>query len=106
VLPGAFAQGVADADTFFGQELPGLLQWSLRREDAARITQPALAVVGSKSMEQAAIWRERHELLLSSLPRAEGFVLNGATHLLHVEQPGAVAEALAAFFGRHRIGAP
>jgi pimeloyl-ACP methyl ester carboxylesterase len=29
VLPGAFEQGVVDADTFFGQELPSLQQWSL-----------------------------------------------------------------------------
>ena len=42
VLPGAFEQAVVDADTFFGQELPAVQQWSLKREDAGRITQPAL----------------------------------------------------------------
>src|SRR5436190_8247503 len=32
VLPGAFEEAVADADTFFGQELPALRQWSFSRE--------------------------------------------------------------------------
>ena len=36
-LPGAVDQAVADAETFFGQELPAVLQWSFGREDAARI---------------------------------------------------------------------
>jgi len=79
VLPAAFSQGVADADTFFGQELPALQQWSFKREDATRIAQPALAVVGEKSPEVAPIWRERQEILLAWLPRAEGFALPGAT---------------------------
>ena len=102
VLPGAFEQGVADADTFFGQELPSLQQCSLTREDAARISQPALSVVGAKSKELSPIWSERHELLLAWLPKSEGLTLPDATHLLHVEHPRAVAEALAAFFARHR----
>ena len=33
VLPGAFEQAVTDADTFFGQELPAVQQWTLTRED-------------------------------------------------------------------------
>ena len=105
-LPRAFAQGVADADTFFGQELPAVQQWSLKREDAQRITQPALSVVGAKSKELSAIWGERHELVLTWLPRAEGYVLPDATHLLHVEHPRAAAEALAAFLARHPLKVP
>jgi 3-oxoadipate enol-lactonase len=106
VLPGAFEQGVTDADTFFGQELPSLQQWALKREDAARITQPVLSVVGAKSKDVSPIWSERHEMVLTWLPKAEGFVLPGATHLLHVQHPRAVAEALAAFFARHPLRAP
>jgi pimeloyl-ACP methyl ester carboxylesterase len=106
LLPGAFEQAVVDADTFFGQELPSLQQWSLKREDAGRITQPVLSVVGAKSKELSPIWSERHELLLAWLPRAEGLVLPDATHLLHVEHPRSVAEALAAFFARHPFTAP
>jgi pimeloyl-ACP methyl ester carboxylesterase len=106
VLPGAFAQAVSDADTFFGQELPAVQQWTLSREDAARITQPVLSVMGAKSKDVSPIWTERHELILAWLPKAESFVLPDATHLLHVQHPRVVAEALAAFLARHSRRAP
>jgi pimeloyl-ACP methyl ester carboxylesterase len=66
----------------------------------------ALSVVGAKSKELSPIWSERHEMLLALLPRGEGLVLPDATHLLHVQYPRAVAEALAAFFARHPFKAP
>ncbi|HXG63651.1 MAG TPA: alpha/beta hydrolase [Blastocatellia bacterium] len=102
-LPSAFDQAVADADTFFGQELPAVQQWSFRREDASRITQPALAVIGAKSQEVSPIWNERQEMLLTWLPKAEAFVLPNATHMLHVQNPRGMAEGLAAFFARHPL---
>ena len=111
-LPGAFDQAVADADTFFGQELPALRQWSFTREDARRITQPVLAVLGAKSddvrpksEEGSRVFGERQELLLAWLPNVEPFVLPDATHLLHVQNPRGMAEGLAAFFARHPLKA-
>jgi pimeloyl-ACP methyl ester carboxylesterase len=44
--------------------------------------------------------------LLQWLPNAEGFVLPDATHFLQVENPSAIAEALAAFYARHPLGDP
>jgi len=105
-LPGAFDRGVADADTFFKQELPAVQQWRLAREDARRITQPVLAVIGEKSKDVSPIWPERHQMILDWLPNAEGFVLPGATHLLHVQNPRAMAEGLTAFFARHPMKSP
>ena len=102
-LPDSFDQAVADADTFFNQEMLALEKWSFTREDARRIVQPVLAVIGAKSKEQSAIWGERQELLLSWLPNAEPFVLPDATHLLQVQNPRGMAEGLAAFFGRHPL---
>jgi hypothetical protein len=49
VLPGAVDQAVIDADTFFGQELPAIMQWSFGADEAARLSQPALAVLGEYS---------------------------------------------------------
>jgi pimeloyl-ACP methyl ester carboxylesterase len=103
-LPRAFDQAVAaDADTFFGQELPAVQKWSFTREDATRIRAPVLAVVGEKSTDVSPIWKERQEMLLGWLPKAEPFVLPGTTHLLHVENPRAMAEAVAAFLARHPL---
>jgi len=104
-LPGAFDQYVANADTFFSHQLPALQQWSFNREHASRITQPVLAVIGAKSKELSPIWNERQELLLAWLPNAEPFVLPNATHLLQVENPRGMAQALAAFFVRYPISA-
>jgi pimeloyl-ACP methyl ester carboxylesterase len=100
-LPGGFHQAVSDADTFFTQELPALWQtWTFTEAEARRITQPVLAVQGEHSPQT---FPERRELLLSWLPNVEPFDLPGATHLLHVENPQGMAEALASFFARHPI---
>jgi 3-oxoadipate enol-lactonase len=100
VLPGAVDQAVADADTFFDQELPALLRWEFGRAEAGRVTQPALVVLGGASSEVNATFARRNDLLLAWLPRAEPFVLPGTTHLLHVQDPRGMAEGLAAFLSR------
>jgi pimeloyl-ACP methyl ester carboxylesterase len=99
-LPGVLEQAVADADAFFTQELPAVQQWSLTQQDARRITQPTLAVLGENT---APTFPERLQLLASWLPNVELAELPGATHLLHVQNPQGMAEALAAFYARHPL---
>ena len=99
-VPGAVDQAVADAPTFFEQELPALREWAFGPEEARRVRPPVLAVVGEKS---GPVHRQRWDLLRAWLPQAESFALPGAGHLLHLQQPRAMAEALAAFFGRHPL---
>ena len=99
-LPDCFERAVAEADAFFGQELPALQQWSFTEDAASRIAQPVMLMLGEHSTPT---FPERRALLLSWLPNAEPFDLADARHLLHVERPAAVAEALAAFFARHPI---
>lgn len=101
MLPGAFAQAVADADTFFGQELPAVREWTFGTEQAARIRQPALLVMGGRSHEVSPIWQQRQDLLVAGLDNAEPFVLDGATHMLHLQNPRGLAERLAIFFALH-----
>lgn len=101
VLPQAFAQALVDADMFFGQEFPAVQQWSFVEKDARRVLQPVLVVMGARSNEVSTIWQRRQDLLNAWLPNSEPFVLPGATHLLHVQNPRAMAERLAAFFARH-----
>jgi pimeloyl-ACP methyl ester carboxylesterase len=105
VLPGAFDQAVADADTFFTQELPALRDWPFGAAEAGRVTQPALVVLGGRSGEVSAAFEQRFHLLRDWLPRAEAFVLPDATHLLQVQNPRGMADALAAFFARHPLTA-
>jgi pimeloyl-ACP methyl ester carboxylesterase len=105
-LPGAFARAVADAATTFEVDTVGLREWRFGEAEARRITQPVLCVLGGESEALWPRFGETHRLLLDWLPDAEGFVLAGATHLLHVEGPvhsRGMAEALAAFFARHPL---
>jgi pimeloyl-ACP methyl ester carboxylesterase len=103
MLPGAFAQAVADADTFFQIELPALQQWSFTQADAGRITQPVLAVLGADSHTLWPGWVEVHQLVQTWLPQAEAFELKGATHGLQIIDPAGMADGLASFFARHPL---
>ena len=105
MLPAAFAQAVADAGTSFECELAGLVDWRFGEAEARRISQPALSVLGGASNALSSRFGETHRMLLAWLPRAEGFVLPGATHFLQLEDPHNMAEALAAFWARHRLPA-
>ena len=97
-LPGAFDQAVRDADTFFGQELPAIQQWTFGPTEGARIKQPVLLVMGGRSHEVSPVWQQRQDLLITWLSNAEPYVLDGATHMLHLENARGLAERLGAFF--------
>ena len=105
VLPGAFTQAVADAGTWFEREASGQLAWRFGEAEVRRISQPTLAVLGGESDARWSRFGETHRLLLEWLPHAEGFVLPGTTHFMQLEDPRGMAEALAAFWARHRLPA-
>jgi pimeloyl-ACP methyl ester carboxylesterase len=103
VLPGAFRQAVADAPTWFEQEVPGLRAWTFDAPEAQRITQPVLAVVGGESDKLWPRFGETQRRLLSSLPSVEGVVLPGVSHAMAIQDPAAIAAALARFYRRHPL---
>jgi pimeloyl-ACP methyl ester carboxylesterase len=98
---GAWEQAIDGFDSF--EQVDSLGGWQFTREEAARITQPALSVLGAESGSVLALAPEAHELLLEWLPNAEGYVLPNATHLLQMVNPQGVATASAAFWSRHAI---
>lgn len=100
-MSGALQQAVADADAFFGHELPALRQWKFGADDARRITQPVLAVLGENS---DARFQQRQELLLEWLPDVEPFVLRKAGHLRYFENGRDLALGMIDFLARHPIG--
>lgn len=99
-VPGMLAQSLRDTDTFFGVELPGLMQWTFDAQRAATIRQPALSVLGSNTEP---LWVEVDDLLRSSMPRVETVTIDGVGHLLHLQQPQPVARAIADFLARHSV---
>jgi pimeloyl-ACP methyl ester carboxylesterase len=98
-IPGAFEQATADADAFFTNEFPAVGEWQFTREDAARITQPVLSVLGANTDASIGLptYSEIHARVLDWFPNAKPFVLPRAAHLLQVENPHDMAEGLAAF---------
>jgi pimeloyl-ACP methyl ester carboxylesterase len=96
--PGAFELAVTDLDTFFQVELPALQQWHFTAEEATRIRQPVLSVVGS---ETGPIARDCHALIQQWMPHAEALVVSSTVHLLQLMNPSGVADGLARFFARH-----
>jgi pimeloyl-ACP methyl ester carboxylesterase len=93
---------LADADTFFGIELPSLAEWSLAPEQAATIACPVLSVVGA---ETEPLWVEIAAFLRAELPHVYELCVEGAGHLLHLQRPDPVARGMADFMRAHPIEA-
>ena len=102
VLPGAFEQAVADADTFFAVELPSLSEWRFGPEQVADIDRPILRMLGSDSLQ---MFNDIDTLLRQWFPNSEPSQIPDATHALSIMNPRAVVEALEAFYDRHPLGA-
>jgi pimeloyl-ACP methyl ester carboxylesterase len=98
--PGAVAQAIKDADTFFGIELPSLGAYAFGPEQGAAIVQPALSVLGARTER---LWLDVASLLRASLPNLEERTIEGVGHLLHLQSPRPVAQTLAEFLARHPI---
>jgi 3-oxoadipate enol-lactonase len=101
-VPGAVAQTIADADTFFGVELPALSAWTFGAEQAGRVSQPVLSVLGGETQP---LWVEVANRLRSWFEQVEECTIDGAGHLLHIQRSAPVAICLAAFFKRHALAA-
>jgi pimeloyl-ACP methyl ester carboxylesterase len=98
---GALNQAASDAPTFFGTELPSVREWTFTQDDARRINQPVLAVLGSDSSTISPVFAERQEILLAWLSGAEPYVLPGTNHLLHLQNLTGLTDAMLDFFARH-----
>ena len=100
-IPGVVAQSIEDADTFFGIELPSLADWDFGAEQAAAIHRPVLSVVGAETQP---LWVEIADFLRAALPHVEESTIDGAGHLLQIQQPELVAREIARFLGRNPLG--
>ncbi len=99
-VPGAWQMAIADADNFFQVEGLALLEWGFSAADARLLRQPILATVGA---DTAPAFHETHALALAWFPHAEPVEISGATHMLMMVKPRAVAEAISAFLSRHPL---
>ena len=89
-------QVLEDAEAFF-DDVRAVSGWAVESDRVGALTVPVLYVVsgGRDPLTDALMRRFR-----SLLPETEVVVIDDATHLLHSDQPQAVAVALRAFFAR------
>jgi pimeloyl-ACP methyl ester carboxylesterase len=103
VLDGVLGMWRRDAltgtDAFFRSDQPAMQAWRFDQPEAARVRQPAILFLGENSTRVNAIREPIHRTLLSWLPNAEGRTLEGASHLLPLQQPAQISAALTAFVG-------
>jgi pimeloyl-ACP methyl ester carboxylesterase len=97
-IPGVVAQSIKDADTFFGIELPALTRWTFGAEQAAAIHRPVLSLLGAETQP---LWVEIAEFLRLSLPHVEERTIDSVGHLLQIQRPEPVAQAVAEFLTRN-----
>jgi pimeloyl-ACP methyl ester carboxylesterase len=93
-VPGGIEQAENDASTFFESDLAEGMKWSFGSEQAVAISCPVLSVLGTASGPLFAAGREQlHEWF----PQCQDADITGATHYLQMEEPAAVATAIAEF---------
>jgi pimeloyl-ACP methyl ester carboxylesterase len=99
-LPGGYERALADVDTFFNVELPALMEYAptMSPEILRQIKKPVLAMVGRHTTP---VFTQIHDKVLATIVQSEPLDIPGAGHMLQMENPTAVAEGLAEFFGNH-----
>ncbi len=103
-VPGAEEQAIADAASFFDIEVPGMAEFELDGQHAARLTMPALYVLGTESSSNAhadGFFEQGKELLMNKLPNAEAITLDGMNHSMQIGFPETLATIIAEFAARH-----
>ena len=96
-IPGAVAQAIGDADTFFGIELPaGRVDLRRRTGGQARLAR----ALGRRERDAAHVGGGRRALR-SALPQVDECTIDGVGHLLQIQRPEPVARGMAEFLGRH-----
>ena len=101
-IPGGVAQVMADGSTALGVEAASLQTWAFGPDDLRAIEQPTLAAYHVETRFR--MFDDVQQTLLSHLSQAESLVVPNTTHLLQIQNPRSVAEALGSFFARHPIG--
>ena len=98
-IPTAFDDAVTSGDQFFRVELPAIANWTFGPDDASRVDQPILNVLGAESVAR---FVQAAEIIQAWFPHASRYVLPGAGHLLMAQNPAPIAKLLDEFWSSHR----
>ena len=100
ISPNGWAQTLVDTDTAFGVEFPASRTFKLEKFEIDSIKVPMLCVRGALSHPSTVAVEQ---LLRTWFPQLETTVIQGANHLLYMQQPELVARAMAGFLAKHPI---
>jgi pimeloyl-ACP methyl ester carboxylesterase len=95
--PGGLDAARAESGFFFRDEVPSIQEWVFGPGQAARITQPALVVLGADSARLTPLTAETVQRLAAMLPHARTQTLPGCSHLMPLQQPAALARLITGF---------
>ena len=99
-VPGGLEQALQDVDTYFDVEAPAHVEWHFTADEGEQIKQPVLFMLGAES---SPLYVECRDLVKQWAPQTETVVLQGASHLLHIQNPKGAAALLREFFDNHQI---
>lgn len=99
-VPGGTEQAERDAATFFEVDFPAFRDWRFGAEQASRIHQPVLCLMGSESGPMVEAGKRHLETLF---PKAEHALVPGVDHLMQMGDPKGVAAPIADFLARHPL---
>jgi pimeloyl-ACP methyl ester carboxylesterase len=90
--PDALKMAVRDASTYYRAEAPSLNTWTLDPPRAKAVDCPVLSVLGSDSGQ---FFIEGRQLLHQRFPHCRDADIPGANHLLNLQAPQLIAQAVA-----------
>jgi pimeloyl-ACP methyl ester carboxylesterase len=100
-----YEQAVRESSFFFKDEVPACLQWQLG-PTAVPIRQPVLILEGGDGRKIGLLSQQVTEVTTTLLPQAEVALIADTNHMLPLQDPEALGEAVASFVRRHPIGSP
>jgi len=98
-----FEQALRESTFFFRDEVPACMQWQFAPDDASRIRQPVLILEGAEGRKQGPFSEQVTELAVRLLPHAEVALIEGTNHMMPLQAPDAVGNAISSFVRRHPI---
>jgi pimeloyl-ACP methyl ester carboxylesterase len=99
-----YEQAVRESRFFFSDEVPACMEWQFE-SNVAEIRQPVLVVEGEDGRHAGLLSQQVTEVTTTLLPQAEVVLIPRSNHMLPLQEPDALGEALGSFARRHPIAA-
>lgn len=99
---GALARAIEESRAF-PAEAGACAQWTFGAQEAGRLTVPVMAVAGTATAQDCPLAPDSVGRLADLVPQTEVAWLEGANHMMTLEDPAGVSGLIASFVARHPI---